>query len=71
MLNGRLHKTSAIKRGAGQRIFLAFGGRRHRSEPKNLPAKTDLRAEFLGMLLLAMFASMILIVLWRYLSVAH
>ncbi|SEB43643.1 hypothetical protein SAMN05443244_0504 [Terriglobus roseus] len=71
MFDGKLHKTSEIKRGSGERIFLAFAGRRHRSDRLDYPAKFDLRGELIGMLIMAAFAAMILIVLWRHFSVTH
>ncbi|AFL88527.1 hypothetical protein Terro_2627 [Terriglobus roseus DSM 18391] len=71
MPNEKLHKTSAIKRGVGDRIFLAFAGRRHRSDRVDFPEKADLRAELLGILLLTAVAGMIVVVLWRYLTEAY
>ena len=71
MVKEKPHATSTIKSGTGERIFLAFAGRRHRSDRSVDSAKTDMRLELIGMLLLAAFAGMIAIVLWRHLSVTH
>jgi hypothetical protein len=71
MTSGKLHSTSTIKRGTGERIFLAFAGRRHQVDRLVDSAKTDIRSELVGILLLAAFASMIAVVLWRHLSVGH
>jgi hypothetical protein len=71
MFKGKLHRSSGIKCGSGERIFLAFAGRRHRSDRLDYPAKSDPRGELIGVLLVAAFAGMILIVLWRHLSASH
>ena len=68
MRNEPMHRTSVLKRGTGERIFLAFAGRRHRSDPSDLTAKFDLTGELVSILLLAAFTGMIAIVLWRHLA---
>ena len=71
MSEEQLHKTAVVKRGTGERIFLAFAGRRHRSDLSDYPAKSDWSAELVGILLILAFACMIGIVLWRHLSPTH
>ncbi len=69
MSEEKLHHTPVIKQGTGERIFLAFAGRRNRSsDPPELSAKSHIAQELIGLLLLVMTASMIGIVLWHFLS---
>ena len=67
MRKEHLHETSVMKPGKGERIFLAFAGRRHHSDTTDLSAKSDAIGELIRILLLIAFAGMIGIVLWRHL----
>jgi hypothetical protein len=69
MSDVKLHKTSVIKRGISERIFLAFAGKRHRSsDVEQLTPKSDMTQEFFGMLLLLGAAILIGIAVWRFFS---
>ena len=71
MSDVKLHETSVIKRGTSERIFLAFAGKRHRSsDAEQMPAKSDMQQEFIGILLLLSAAGMIAVAVWHFFSKA-
>ena len=65
----KLHRTSVLKPGTSERIFLAFAGKRHRSsDAEQLTPKSDMTQELFGMLLLLGAAILIGIAVWHFFS---
>ena len=61
--------NSIAKAGKGDLIFLAFVGRRRRSEDiPELSAKSDPANDLVGLLVLLLFGGMICVVLWRLIA---
>jgi hypothetical protein len=69
MSDVKLHRTSVIKRGTSERIFLAFAGRRHHSsDSEQLTPKSYPTQELFGMLLLLGAAILIGVAIWHSFS---
>jgi hypothetical protein len=68
----KLHRTSIIKRGTSERIFLAFAGKRHRSSAtEQLTPKSNVTQEVFGMLLLLGAAILIGIAVWHFFTAIY